>query len=85
MSHSFTVIQIFGHNFFVDIYSAIFLMQMDLNPSLRCSIEVNENLCFAIIKVSSAPTGSLPLTTLSFVAKHKLIVIAHSSTQNSVR
>ena len=30
----------FGYNFLVEIHSAIFLMQMDLNPSLRCSIEV---------------------------------------------
>ena len=37
----FTFIHIFDHNFFTHIHSAIIPMRMDLNPSLRCSIEVN--------------------------------------------
>ena len=46
----FTFIHIFGLNFLVEIRSAVFWMQMDLNLSFRCSIQVNAFSCDAIIK-----------------------------------
>ena len=37
---------IFGHNLLGEIHSAIILMLMDLNPSFRCSTEVNALFVF---------------------------------------
>ena len=58
----FTFIHIFGLNFLVEIRSAVFWMQMDLNLSFRCSIQVNAFSCNAIIKVLCAQPRFRPLT-----------------------
>ena len=58
----FAFIQTFGHNFLVEICSALYRMQMDSILSFRCSIEVNAFFFFAMQSLKFCALSPVPDT-----------------------